>query len=203
MTRVKKQKLLAASVLQTITLTNSDSNIPIVKGKGKETIIITDSDESQEVPPAVVKKRCLPERKGRPRQVNRASATLVDDVKDQVQDISSASGSEFLPTEKKKVMENEVASDADEEGTTSDDSKVSDELVMPISHKQKAMDNKSQWPAKKHVIIELTCMPSLTSKQKEKAPERTARKMHGASIAVWSEKPEEVSLSCHGYSLQC
>ena len=89
------------------------------------------------MPPAAVKKRRLPERKGRPRQVNRASATLVDDVKDQVQDISSASGSEFLPTEKKKVMENEVASDADEEGTTSDDSKVSDKLVMPISRKRR------------------------------------------------------------------
>ena len=69
--------------------------------------------------------------------------TLVDDVKDQVQDISSASSSEFLLTEQKKAMENEVVSDADEEGTTSNDSKVSDELVMPISCKRKAMDDKS------------------------------------------------------------
>ena len=91
-TCVKKQKLPAVSVLQTITLTDSDSNIPIAKGKGKEMIIIANSDESQEVPPAAVKKRHLPECKGCPQQVNRASATLVDDVKDQVQDISSASG---------------------------------------------------------------------------------------------------------------
>ena len=164
---------------------DSDSDIPITKGKGKETIVIADSDKSQEVSPAVVKRRHLPECKGRRRQANEAFVTLVDAVKDEMQDISSPSGSEFLP-EKTKAKGNEVASNADEDSTTSNNSNISDKLTRPISHKRKAMVDKSQWPVKKRVIVEVV-HPSFMSKQKGKVAQ--------------SKKPEGVSLCGHGYSL--
>ncbi|KAG8219306.1 hypothetical protein J3R82DRAFT_171 [Butyriboletus roseoflavus] len=219
-THVKKKKLLAMSAHQMITIADSDSDTPIRKGKGKERMVIADPDDNggqtrgkgkrqsmnlvdgsvkvQELPPPAVKKRCLPDRKGCPLQAKKACMSPADDDKDKVQDISFPSGSEFYPEEKEK--KSQVVSDADEAGTPFNDSKISEELMMLISRKRKAKVDRSQWSAKKHIIVKVPHLLSFTSKQKGKAPECIAKKRHGAFNASLSK---EVSLSSLGYSFPC
>ena len=61
----KKKKLPAPAAQEKITIINSEDSVPQRKGKEKalpsmstgNTLLLSDSDEVQEVPPAAVKKR--------------------------------------------------------------------------------------------------------------------------------------------------
>ncbi|KAG6377897.1 hypothetical protein JVT61DRAFT_14685 [Boletus reticuloceps] len=179
-TRIKKRKksqLPAMAAQETITIVDSEDSAPRRKGKGKapaksagDTLSLSESDGVREVPPPAVEKRCLSDRKGRPRPAAAAAVTVADDWENKVQDISSPSCSEFQPGEQ-KGGEDEGASNADEE-MSSDDMLSDDDSVL----------------TRKRIFVEVPHLASFGTKGKGKAPEQARKKRRSASLPASSEE---------------
>ena len=201
----KKKNLPALAAQEKITIVNLEDSAPRKKGKEKvlppmltgDTLSLFDSDEMQEVPPAAVKKRFLPDWKGHARAGAQPVVDL-DELEDKGQDISLPSDSKFLP-EKWKGKEDEGvgvgAGNADKEETSSNDILASNDEVGLVSRKRKAKVDGSNRPVKtqKCVIVEVLRLPSFRT-DKGKAPERARNTWKRHSGASPASSEEEVSV---------
>lgn len=131
---------------------------------------LSGSDDVEVVSPVRVEKRILPLRQRRTAQAQRDESSSKELLGPQIQDISSASGSDFQPDDNASEQTNKTFED-EKEVLSDENNADSDREEASRTRKRKAKVEVSSRPTKKRVIVEMPPAPYLTSKAKGKRKE--------------------------------